>query len=120
MNINLTPELITGVLIVVGSVGLTLKKYGIFTIGKVPERRDCAKQCRDHEVVVRNAALAVTEAKLNSDRLTEDINNLRDDIKDIKTTIEQREHNIQAEFRRIREILGELSGYVKGLHEKDR
>lgn len=125
MNITITTELVIGVLTVVGIVIYMLQRLGFLIFSKqkeqlpVIERRDCAKQCADHEKVVRDAALAVKESKMTSNKLAADITSLKEDVKDIKTTLEQREVNNQAEFRRIREMIGELSGYVKGLHDKD-
>jgi len=122
MEIKLTAELIIGTLTVVGIVVAALARFGFLTFGKVKEeppveRRDCAKQCADHEKVVRDAALAVKESKMTSNKLAGDISSLREDIKDIKRTLEQRDYNNQAEFRRIRELIGDLSGYVRGIHD---
>jgi hypothetical protein len=121
VNIILTTELVVGVFTVVGTLILALSKFGLITFGKpkceLPERRDCAKQCADHEKVVRDAALAVKESKLTSNRLAGDIASLKEATRDIKNTLEQRDYNNQSEFRRIRELIGDLSGYIRGVHE---
>jgi phage shock protein A len=85
----------------------------------VPERRDCAKKCSDHEQVVAEAKVAVANNLATSKALTEDIHDVKNGIKELRDEVRQIEHNTQSEFRRIREMLGSISGYVKGLHDKD-
>jgi septal ring factor EnvC (AmiA/AmiB activator) len=119
MNVTITPEIVVGTLTLLGAILLAIKKTGWLTIGPAPERRDCAKKCSDHEQVVAEAKLAVAKNLATSNALTEDIQDVKDGIKDLRDEVRQIEHNTQAEFRRIREMLGSLSGYVKGLHDRD-
>lgn len=116
--IAITPEVIIGLAGVLGGILLALKKAGLITIGKPTERRDCAKKCGEHEQIVADAKIALTESRLTATGLKDDIKEIKNDLIEIRDTIEGREGNIQAEFRRIREMLGDLSGYVRGLHDK--
>jgi len=121
MTFTLSPELIVGILTIVGTILLVLHKLGLLVFGKkckedITEGQECLlKRCPDHERVVRDAALAVKEAKLTSDQLSSSIMTLKEDIKDIKGILEQRDNINQAEFRRLRELIGDLSGYVRGI-----
>lgn len=118
MAISITPEIVVGGLSVIGGTIIALKKSGLITFGRPQERRDCARKCAEHEDVVRRAAMATQEAKATSENLKEDIADIRDDIKRLESKSDEREHRMQEEFRRIRELLGDLSGYVRGLHDK--
>lgn len=114
----MTPEIIVGGLSVIGGAVIALKKSGLITFGRPAERRDCARKCAEHESVVKDAAMATLEARTAASNIKEDIADIRDNIKRIEEKSEEREQRMQDEFRRLRELLGELSGYVKAIHEK--
>jgi chromosome segregation ATPase len=120
MGIQITPEIIVGGLSLLGGTVLTLKKTGLITFGKPAERRDCARKCAEHEQVVKDAAMATQEARATAGNLKEDIAEIRDDIKNLEKKSDEREQRMQDEFRRLRELLGELSGYVKAMHEHSK
>lgn len=116
MGIIITPELAAGIGTAVGGAILALKKSGLITFGKPAERRDCAKKCSEHEKIVRDAAMATAEAKTTSENLKGDIAEIKENILRIEEKGDQRETRMEEEFRRLRELLGELSGYVKAMH----
>ena len=116
--IAITPEVIVGGLTALGGAVLALKKSGLITFGRPSERRDCAKKCADHEQIVKDAAMATQEARNTSENLKGDIADIKDDIKRMQEKSDEREQRMQDEFRRLRELLGELSGYVKAMHDK--
>lgn len=116
--IAITPEVIVGGLTALGGAVLALKKSGLITFGRPSERRDCAKKCADHERVVMEAAMATQEARATADNLKDDIADIKNDIKSLQEKSDEREQRMQDEFRRLRELLGELSGYVKAMHDK--
>lgn len=111
MAIAITPEVIIGGLSVVGGAVLALKKSGLITFGKPAERRDCARKCADHERVVM-------EAKMTNETLKGDISDIREDIKRLEEKSDEREQRMQEEFKKLRELLGDLSGYVRAMHDK--
>jgi len=118
MGFTITPEIVVGGLSVIGGAILALKKSGLITFGRPAERRDCARKCSEHEQVVKDAAMATLEARAAASNLKEDIVEIRENIKRIDEKSEEREQRMQDEFRRLRELLGELSGYVKAIHAK--
>ena len=118
MSITLTPEIIVGTLTLLGAILIAMKKTGWLTIGPVPERRDCAKKCADHEKVLADAKLAVANNAATAKILSDDIQDIKSDIKDLHEEVRQIELNNQAEFRRIREMLGTLGGYIRGVHDR--
>ena len=111
-------EVMVGALGLLGAFILAMKKAGWLTIGPAPERRDCAKKCADHERVVLEAKEAVATQLATTKSLTADILDIKEDIKSLHEEVRQIELNTQAEFRRIREMLGALSGYVRGIHDR--
>jgi predicted nucleic acid-binding Zn-ribbon protein len=62
--------------------------------------------------------MATLEARAAASNLKEDIVEIRENVKRIEEKSEEREQRMQDEFRRLRELLGELSGYVKAIHDK--
>lgn len=113
---TITPEVVIGGLGAIGGAILALKKSGLITFGRPTERRDCAKKCSDHERVVRDAAMATAEAKATTENIKGDIADIKENILRIEEKGDQREMRMEEEFRRLRELLGELSGYVKAMH----
>lgn len=116
MGIIITPELAAGIGTAIGGAMLALKKSGLITFGRPAERRDCAKKCADHERVVMDAAMTTSEAKATAVNIKIDIADIKQNILRIEEKGDEREQRIQDEFRRLREMLGELSGYVKAIH----
>lgn len=116
MSMAITPEMVVGALTALGGAVLAMKKSGLITFGKPAERRDCAKRCSDHERVVKDAAMTTTEAKATTENIKNDIAEIKENIIRIEEKGDQRETRMEEEFRRVRELLGELSGYVKAMH----
>jgi peptidoglycan hydrolase CwlO-like protein len=111
-------EIVAGTLGILGTIILTAKQLGWVTFGKHPaiERRNCAKMCVEHEKIVAEAKTASVLAKATADSLSSDISELKEQIESLQEKGDQRQYNIEAEFRRLRELMGEIKGYVKGIH----
>ena len=116
MGIGLTAEVVAGALGILGTVILTAKQLGWVTFGKSVERRNCAKMCAEHDKIVSEAKTASILAKATADTLTSDIAELKEQIELLQDKNDQKQSNMEAEFRRLRELIGEVKGYVKGLH----
>jgi vancomycin resistance protein YoaR len=117
MIYTLTAEAIIGALTLIGTILIVLHKSGLVSFGR-QKAMDC-KECPEHDEqkkLVVESCIAIKEYKMTSGLMSIEIQSLREDIKDIKNTIDKRDENAQIEFRRIREMIGELSGYVRGIH----
>ena|SRR4030067_2262528 len=104
---TITPEFIVGTITSIGAAIIVLKKIGWVTFGKPLERRQCARTCAEHEKIVSAAKIAVINTKVTFDSLTKDISSLKEDVSCIRD-----------ENKEIIEKISDLSGYVRGMHDR--
>jgi len=63
------PEIIGGIVFILGVIGALVAKHkGFITFGKPEERRSCAKYCQDHSDFVKEAVISKFKAETLLDR----------------------------------------------------